>query len=177
MMRWILLPGVLGVSACSLPSETVTETAAEVSQPLTTGEILQELHAINAGEIALAQLALRKSQDPQVQQTAQLIIRDHSALEQRVARVAAAQGVQLDASLLSQGTSAQVAMIENALAELSGAEFDREYLTRNVELHEIALDTVRSDLLPAARTPQVRDLLTYAAPQLERHLRQAREAL
>ena len=176
-MRWILLPVALGVSACSLPSEPLTEAAAEASRPLTTGEILQELHAINAGEIALAQLALRKSQDPQVQQTAQLIIRDHSALERRVATLAATQGVQLDTSLLSQGTSAQAALIEDALAELSGAEFDREYLARNVELHEIALDTVRTDLLPAARMPQVRDLLTYAAPQLEQHLRQAREAL
>lgn len=177
MMKWVLLPVALGVSACDLPSEPLTEAAAEASQPLGTGEILQELHAINAGEIALAQLALQKSQDPQVQQTARLIIRDHSALDQRVAALAKAQGAQLDSSLLSQGTRAQVALIETALARLSGSAFDREYLARNVELHEIALDTVRTALLPAADVDQLRDLLTDAVPQLEQHLQHARQGL
>ena len=176
-MKWILLPVALGLSACSLPSEPLTEAAAEASQPYEAGEILQELHAINAGEIALAQLALQKSQDPQVQQTARLIIRDHTALDQRVAALAEAQGVEMDTTLLSQGTRAQVALIEAQLRQLSGPAFEREYLARNVELHEIALDTVRTDLLPAAEAPQLRDLLTDAIPQLEQHLQQARQAL
>ena len=176
-MKWLLLPLALGVSACDLPSEPLTEAAAELSGPLSTGEILQEVHAINVGEIQLAQLALQKSRNPEVQQTAQLIIPDHTALDQRVAAVAQAQGVQLDPSLLSAGTAAQAALIRDALAALSGPAFDREYLARNVELHEIALDTVRTDLLPSARALQVRELLMLAAPQLEQHLVQARSAL
>ena len=70
----------------------------------------------------------------------------------------------------------QTAQIRSALAELSGPEFDREYLARNVELHEIAIDTVRTDLLPAADDAQLQELLRLTAPQLEQHLVAARES-
>jgi putative membrane protein len=173
----VLLVGALalGTTACSLPNEPVTTAAAEASEPMSSGEILHVLHVINEGEIQQARLALRKSDNPQVQQTARMLVEDHTASNQRIAAVANASGARMEESPLSRGVQAQASEIRDQLAELSGREFDRAYLQNQVELHEVALDTVRSQLLPNAEDPQVKQLLTAAAPHLEQHLREAEQ--
>lgn len=174
----MLLPVALalGVSACSLPNEPITHAAAEMSEPITSGQILQVLHALNQGEIEQAELALQRSDNPEVYKTAQLIIKDHAASNQRIAAVAQAIGVELEESPLSRGMQVQAGAIKEGLEDLSGAEFDRAYLENQVELHALALETARSQLLPNAQDPQVRYLLITAAPKLELHRLEAQES-
>jgi putative membrane protein len=174
----VLLVGALslGITACSLPNEPVTTAAAEASEPMSSGEILRVLRVINNGEIEQARLALRKSDNPRVQETAQRIIQDHTASNQRIASVANTTGARMEESPLSQGIQGQASEIREQLAELSGAEFDRAYLQNQVELHEVALDTVRSQLLPNAEDPQVRQLMAAAAPTLQQHLQEAEQS-
>jgi putative membrane protein len=174
----VLLPAALalGVSACALPNEPITQAAAEMSEPITSGQILQVLYALNQGEIEQAELALQRSNDPEVYKTAQLIIKDHMASNQRIAAVAQAVGIELEESPLSRGMQVQAGAIKEGLEELSGAEFDRAYLENQVELHDLALETARSQLLPNAQDPQVRYLLITAAPKLELHRLEAQES-
>lgn len=166
----------LGATACSMPNQPMTTAAAEASEPMGSGEILQVLHTINDGEIKQAQLALQKSDDPQVQSTARMIIEDHSASNERITALTDTTGANLKPSPLSQGIQKQASKIEDELTGLSGAEFDRTYLQKQVELHEVALDTVRTELLPNARDPRVRRLLSETTPKLERHQQEAEES-
>lgn len=174
----VLLLGALGVgvTACNMPNQPMTTAAAEASEPMSDGEILHVLHVINQGEIKQAGLALEKSDDPQVLETARMIIKDHTASNERIAAVAEATGTSLEESPLSRGVQAQASKIQDGLADLSGPEFDRAYLQQQVELHEVALETVRSHLLPNATEPQVRQLLTASEPRLEQHRQQAEES-
>lgn len=173
-----LLIGALGVgaAACSMPNRPMTSAAAEASERMDSGEILQVLHTINDGEIKQAQLALQKSDDPQVQATARMIIKDHSISNQRITALTDTTGANLKPSPLNQDIQAQASKIEDELTELSGAEFDRTYLQKQVELHEVALDTVRTELLPSAQDPRVRRLLSETTPKLERHQQEAEES-
>jgi putative membrane protein len=174
----VLIAAVLALASagCSLPNEPVTQAAAEASEPMSSGEILHVLHTINEGEIAQAKLALQKSDDPAVQETARLIMQDHMASNERITSLADAAGIQMEESPLSRGVQAQAEEIRENLADLSGAEFNRSYLQNQVQLHELALDTVQSQLLPNAEDPQVRQLLSLAAPNLEQHLQEARQS-
>jgi putative membrane protein len=174
----VLLPValVLGISACNLPNEPITHAAAEMSEPITSGQILQVLYALNQGEIEQAELALQRSSNPEVYKTAQLIIKDHMVSNQRIVAIAQAIGVELEESPLSQGMQLQAGAIKEGLEALSGAEFDRAYLENQVELHALALETARSQLLPNAQDPQVKYLLMTAAPKLELHRQEAQES-
>lgn len=166
----------VGVTACNMPNQPMTTAAAEASEPMNSGEILHVLQVINEGEIKQAELAMQKSDDPQVLETAQMIIRDHTASNERIAAIAEATDTSLEESPLSKGVQVQASKIQGELTDLSGPEFDRTYLQRQVELHEVALETVRSHLLPNAADPQVRQLLTASEPRLEQHRRHAEES-
>jgi predicted outer membrane protein len=168
----------LGSFACAsngdAPTEgemtTATETAAQEAEPMNTGEILHVLQTINDGEINHAQLAVQKSDNPEVQQTAQTIIQDHRDLNERIDTIARDTGAEMTETDLSRTIETQVSQIQDQLTELSGQEFDQEFLRRQIQLHELSIMTARDELMPSATEPQVRDLLTDASDHLEQHL-------
>jgi predicted outer membrane protein len=164
----------LTASACSLPNAPATKAAAAMSQPYSSGEILQVLQTVNNAEIKQAGIVMQRSNTPAVQEVAQLIIQDHKMSNQRIASVAQATSVKMDESVLSTGIRTQGNEIADNLTGLSGRELDCTYLQKQIEQHALVLRTVREQLLPGAEQPQVRELLMAAAPKLEKHLEAAR---
>lgn len=176
--RSLFLTGLLALmlSACSLPNSTATKTAAKASGNFSDGEILQVLRTLNEGEIAQAQLAAQKSNNQELQDAAERIIQDHQQNNQRIDSMAQS-GIELEKSPLSRGLELQTEEIREELAELSGTEFECTYLEKQVEQHQLALETVRAELLPDAENAQVRRLLSSTAPALQHHLQEAQETL
>ena len=158
-----------------MPTGQQTQRTQQEADRMTSGEILYVLQTINKGEISQAQLAMQRSQNPEVQQTAQLIIQDHLALQQRINQVADQTGAQLMETELSRTIADKASKARQDLMELSGEEFDRAFLEKQVTMHEMALQTAREDLLPDAMDPQVTQLLTNASQSLEHHLVTARQ--
>lgn len=163
--------------ACAGPSKTVTEAAATVSKPITVGETLQILKTLNDGEMKQARLALERSPTDEVREVAQLILDDHEDNNEEVMELAEERGVELDKSTLSRGLEGQANRIYDELKGLSGPDFDCVYLERQVELHEIALETVSKHLVQQAELREIRELLSETAPKLDRHREAARQAL
>jgi putative membrane protein len=172
---WLTAALVLTASACSLPNAPATKAAAAMSQPYSSGEILQVIETVNNAEIKQAGIALQRSQTPMVRKVAQLIIQDHKLSNQRIANIAQATGAQLDGTVLSTGLRTQGNEIAENLTNLSGKDLDCTYLQKQIEQHALVLRTVREQLLPSAEQPQVRELLTTAVPKLEAHLEASRE--
>lgn len=171
-----LLGGVLalGLCACSLPNATATKTAAKASGDLTDGEILQVLRTLNEGEITQAQLAVEQSDNQQLQGAAEQIIADHQRNNQRIDSMTQA-GIALEDSPLSRGLKLQTQQIKDQLSELTGTDFDCAYLEKQIEQHQLALDTLRSELQPDAESSQLQELLSATAPALEHHLEAAEQ--
>jgi putative membrane protein len=166
----------LSATACSLPNKPATTAAAEVSEPMSSGEILGVLEAVNQGEIEQAYLALFKSDNPHVQEVARVMIEEHMLSNERIAFLAQNEGLNMKESPLSEGVLTQAQEIRANLAELSGREFDRRYLQNQVELHEVAIDTVRNQLLPSAEDQDIRQLLNSTVRRLNLHRGEARES-
>lgn len=172
---WLTAAAMLTASACSLPNAPATKAAAAMSQPYSSGEILQVLQTVNNTEINQAGIALQRSSTPSVQEVAQMIVQDHKLSNQRIARVLHATGAQQEDSMLSTGIRTQGNEIAENLTNLSGRELDCTYLQKQIEQHALVLRTVREQLRPGAEQPQVRELLTVAAPKLQAHLEASRE--
>lgn len=174
----MLLAVTLALSACGT-SDTATNAAAvfeaKPTHSLSDGEILHVLRTLNAGVTAQAELALEKSRNSAVRDTAQRISRDHSQADERIGAISQA-GIELEDNVVSMDLAAQLRRVRTQLADISEEKFDCAYLQKQIEQHRIALQSVRRELQPNAGDPAVRELLTNAESGLEGHIESAREA-
>ncbi|SFH48018.1 DUF4142 domain-containing protein [Modicisalibacter xianhensis] len=174
----------LAATGCSTPSqsepETNTATTAEIKpESMTSGEILYVLETINLGEAEQAELALQHSRNNEVTQLARRILQDHTASSQAVDELE--QAVETDtesaSSSISEGIQFQVNAFLEDMAGLTGYEFNKTYLEKQVVLHEVSLDVVRTQLIPGADEPAVLDYLESYRDMLEKHREQAQQSL
>lgn len=177
----ILIPGLVAsaftilLSGCSFPNKTATTTAAMVSGTFSSGETLEVLRALNNGEIAQAELAKDKTDNDDVESVAEAIIDDHKAVNERVGELVD-KGIEPEKSPLSRGLAKQAQEIQEDLAPLAGAEFDCAYLNKQVAQHQLALETLRSQVQPDANDPKIEDLLEDVIATLEQHREDAAQA-
>lgn len=163
-----LLFTALVLGACSqmgMPQET----AAEESQPLNDGQIVKVMQTINRAELQQADMALNRSSSPEVRYLARQIQREHENMTNTLAGLSGATTIDPEDSPLSESIQGQADQIQKRLRNLDGDAFDQAYLRAQAQLHQLALDTIRNDLLPSANEPQLRDMLQASIPGFERH--------
>lgn len=173
-----LLVAVLALilSACGMLQQERTQMAAEEARPLSDNEIAAVLNTLNRGEIRQAELALQRSQNPQVLEVAERIITDHLNLQRRAESVAEQAGLVPQENALSRRLEEQAMAITESLEDADPEDFDRAYLDSQETMHELALRTVDEHLLPEADDAQLRELLRSAPPGLREHLEVAEQA-
>ena len=84
----------------------------------------------NVAEVEVAKLALKKSQSPEVRAFAQKMIRDHQMLGKNMAPFLSQAGLKPSISLDTEHQH-----LYNKLNEVSGAEFDKQYVDAMVKDH------------------------------------------
>lgn len=119
---------------------------------------------IGKAEIELSQLAMQKSQDESVRQYAQQMVKDHTAAEAKLKKIATQKNLSLPQTL-----DADHQAVKQKLSGLQGAAFDREYAKEMAKGHDKAVALFES----ASQTPQMpTELKEFAAstlPTLEKH--------
>jgi putative membrane protein len=125
---------------------------------------------IGKAEIELGQLALQKSQDADVRAYAQRMVKDHTAADAKLKKIASKDNITLPTAL-----DAEHQAVKQKLAGLQGDAFDREYKQQMEKGHEKAVALFQS----ASQTQQMpQDLKEFAASTLstlEDHREQAQE--
>lgn len=169
---WVLLLAMLALAGCTTTDPRVAGEIAQAADPLTTGETLGALKALNDSEIAQAELALERSDNPEVMETAQLIRRDHQASNRRID--ATQPQIELQESDLSRSVRERSDEITEELRELSGTEFDCRFLRHQIELHQAALEVAQTDLVPDNPVAPIEEMLDYTRRMLEQHRESAR---
>jgi putative membrane protein len=166
----------LGISACTTTDSSASKAAAGASKTMSNGEILQVLQTVNSAELKQAELAFQQPTPAEVQKIAQMMIKDHTASNQKIAAMVKADGIKLEESALSRSLQGQLAQATDRLAKMKDTEFDCSFLKAQVDQHALALDTVRKQLMPAAQSPQVKEFLTSAATSMESHHQAAQKS-
>lgn len=87
---------------------------------------------MNEAEIALAALAQKQATDPRVKSVADVLKRDHEAARAEIQKLAKPRNVELTAMAVGQLAA------HNRLEKMTGADFDRAWLTEIIELHRDA---------------------------------------
>lgn len=121
----------------------------------------------NQAEVELGKMAAEKTTNPQVKQFAERMIRDHSKAEEQLQQVAQAQGVELPIE-----PDAQAKMTKKELADLSGDQFDKAYMSDMLKDHKQDIAEFRREE-HSGSNPQVKEFAQKTLPILESHLREA----
>src|SRR5690606_23092036 len=120
-------------------------------------------------EIELASLAQRKSASPAVQEFANRMITDHRNASTQLTQAAQEEGIVTPRSIAPRH-----AQIRDQLSQLSGQQFDRQYLETQVNMHREAVDLFRQQA-SAGQSPELRSFAEQTLPLLEGHLNIAQQ--
>ena len=147
-------PGT-GAYPSTAPTSQDFAEKAFVSKALEGGE----------AEVQLGQLAQEKSQSSDVKQFAQKMVNDHSQMADKWLKPVAKQ---LDVSE-PKGPSKKDKKEIARLQGLSGADFDREYITMMVKDHQQDLKEFRNEA-DAAQDQNVKQIAQQGSKIIEQHL-------
>ena len=142
---------------------TATDSA---SAPSLDQQFINTMITAGMTEVELAQMALDKAANTQVKEFARMMIRDHRPANQQLQQIVS----QLGAAVALQLDEAQHA--REQLAGLSGAAFDRAYITMMVNDHQRVISTVRSKL-NGSGNDQIQQWASNLLPTLHTHLQMA----
>ncbi len=140
-------------------------------EPLTDEQIAAITDAANSSEIAQAKLAQTKSKDADVKRFAAMMISHHGEAKQKQAKLKIAS----KESSVSTAMQVDADSTMNALKGDNGKDFDKAYITAQIDGHQKVLDTIESKLLPNVKNPDLKAYLEEIKPRVEEHLKQAKQ--
>jgi putative membrane protein len=124
---------------------------------------------IDAGKLAKAQ-----SKTKEVQDFAQQMITDHSAVNKQAAALAKKLGVKPEDSDTSKSLKQAAAGATKKLKGLKGAQFDQAYIDHEVAYHQQVLDAIDKVLIPSAQNAELKALIIKVRPAIATHLEHAK---
>ena len=119
-------------------------------------------------EVELAKLAVDKASNEEVKQFAQRLVDDHTKANDELMALASQKGVTIphDEKAMMKG--------KDKLSKLSGADFDREFISLMVKDHTKEVKEFE-DVSTKAKDTDVKDWAAKTLPTLREHLQMARD--
>ncbi len=132
--------------------------------PGTDQAFLQKAAESNLYEIELGKIAEKTSTNPEIRKIAQDIVRNHTAANQQLEKLAASKGI----TLPSSPTKAQQQKVA-ALESKSGEQFDKAFMQDQVQNTQQTISTFERE---RSRTsdPEIKGWAESMLPRLKNHL-------
>ena len=137
----------------------------------TDAQIAAIAHAANQGDILKSQLAKKISKNKKVRAFANLMIKDHTALDGEAQKLGISPEDNDTSRSLQQG--AQEAL--DKLQSQKGKEFDVAYVDNEVSSHQKVLQSIDDTLIPNAKDAGLKALLQKAREKVAHHLEMAQK--
>jgi len=121
-------------------------------------------------EVELGRLATQRAGDVSVREFGARMVADHSRANSELKSIAGQKGIQLPTELSSEQKSEM-----DKLSKMSGAEFDKEYMSAMLKDHEIDVkdfDTQAKE----GNDPEIKAFAGKTLPTLQQHLQMAQQA-
>jgi len=130
----------------------------------------------NQIDIDAGKLAKSRSQNKEVQDFAQRMITDHTAVNKQAGALAKKLGVKPEdndtSKSLKKGANENVANLK----KLKDGAFDKAYIDHEVAYHQAVLDAIDKTLIPSAQNQELKDLIVKVRPAIQAHLEHAKHA-
>jgi putative membrane protein len=137
----------------------VTGAAPLLAAGPSDAEIAHIAYTAGALDAAAAKQALAKTKNAEVRSFAEVMLRDHEAVnEQALALVKKLKVTPAD-NATSQALAKQAKETEAKLAALDGTAFDHAYVANEVAYHRAVNGALRDTLIPSAHNSELKSLL------------------
>ncbi len=121
-------------------------------------------------EVKLGELAKEKGSNQTVTGFGEQMVKDHTAANEKLKSVVSGKGLTVPDSL-----NAKDQALYDRLSKLSGAQFDRAYITAMVKDHQEDVAEFRK-VSKTAKDSDIKTFATDTLPTLEHHLQMAEDA-
>jgi len=155
-------------SSTSAKSSTMTQAKNELSS--SDKKFVEKAAQGGVAEVEMGKLAAQKAQSAEVKQFGERMVKDHSAANDKLMKLASDKGV-----AASNEMDASTKREYDKLSKLSGAQFDQEYMKSMVSDHEKDVKEFQSEA-KSAKDPDVKSFAENTLPTLEEHLKMAKSA-
>lgn len=122
-------------------------------------EIAHIAYTAGVLDVAAAKQALAKSHDPQVRSFAEVMVRDHEAVNDKAIALVTKLKVTPADNATSAALSKAAAATAARLGALNGAAFDRAYVRNEVDYHRTVNGALKNTLIPSADNKELKSLL------------------
>src|SRR5215208_7474706 len=131
--------------------------------------------AYTAGQLDIdaAKLALAKSQSKDVRSFAEDMVRDHTAVNKQALDLVTKLKVTPEDNDTSRAISKAAAAKKAELEKLSGAEFDKAYVSNEVAYHKTVNGALETTLIPSANNAELKSLLQTGLKVFQGHQQHA----
>jgi putative membrane protein len=160
---------VAGLLISLAPAAVPTAIAQSEAAPIDDSTFVQKAGSGGLAEVQLGKLAKQKGTNAEVKQFGQRMVTDHTKSNKELA--AAAQNVGLTVPTAPLPKHQKKA---DKLSGMSGAEFDKAYMSAMVKDHAKQLELFQQEAA-SGKAESLRQLATKTVPVLEQHLTLARE--
>jgi putative membrane protein len=134
--------------------------------------MMREVMQAHLAEIKMAALATAISQDPEVRAFGVLMLEEHYEAKNRLQQIADAGG-----AILPYGVNQQQAQMLHELARMTGAEFNRAYLSlAGMELHQQSRDLMQR-MGSEAQDQRLKQYAAMYQPMPDKHLNLAKQVM
>lgn len=146
--------------------DTTTNAAATGGIAVTSDDAKFATAAANGGlaEVALGKLALTKTTNASIKDFANMMIMDHGKANDELMAIAKAKNITLPA----QPDSAHLKKAAD-LGKLSGADFDKQYVSTMIDGHKKTLDLM-NDEAKNGKDSTLKAFAAKTAPVVQKHL-------
>jgi putative membrane protein len=152
-----------------------TTAAAPASTPtLTDANIVFILDQANAADSARGRLAETKGTSADVKSFGRLMVAEHHMLRQQGQQLAKKLNVTPQAPANDQSEAQAKMQLDSLNAMPKGKAWDKAYIDHEVIAHQQVLDTANK-AHDAAQNPELKDLISKAAPVIQKHLDRAKQ--
>jgi putative membrane protein len=133
------------------------------------------LLAASNTDISYARLAPNRAQSSETKDYAAQMMADHASVNRMVGEMLTRMKLDPEDNSASLEFRDESATRRDMLRQLDGHAFDAAYLMNEVTVHTKLLATIDNTLLPSARRPEMKNLLTSLRPAVAAHLAHAQE--
>jgi putative membrane protein len=164
-MKFRMLLAVMVLAGC----------ATTQSRKLTDSDIAMIMRVANLGEVREGELARSKTTNTAVRDFAVMMVTEHTAQNNKAESKLANANVASSDTDLSRQLDAESGAGTDQLRQLSGPAFDRAYIDRQVNAHQLLISMIDSKLMPVAKKKVVKDQLTDLRKLADSHLTLAKQ--
>ncbi|HEX2853936.1 MAG TPA: DUF4142 domain-containing protein [Opitutaceae bacterium] len=162
------------LSACLLLSPFVSFAASSAAPALNDANIAAIVVVANQIDIDAGKLAQKSASHAEVKGLGDMMVRDHTAVNQQAVDLVTKLKVTPQDNDLSKKLKADAEKTYDGLKAKKGAEFDRAYVANEIAYHEAVISVVETMLIPGAKNAELKALLQQVLPAFHAHLAHAK---